>query len=235
MTLTLAYDTPAARDALILRYLPLAQAAAARRHRPVSGLSAEDLEQEATAALVEAVDAYDVGSGISLATFAEGRIRNALNRSIDRASPCPMSRKLERAARKCRAAKSALMADGVIRPTLAEIAERAGLDVATARKSLRMIPMPPDWLETMGLLPPGADSRSDLARVVAGGLALCTELGRQLLELMGEYDLTVGQAAYRLGVPYRQAVAEHRRACATLAAHARAEGFDESRYAAAIA
>lgn len=226
-------DTASDREALIVRYLPLARSEAARRRRP--GVEMDDLEQEATAALVEAADAYDLASGVSFGTFARGRISNALNRALDNLAAYRMPRSLERAARKCRAAKSALMADGNVRPTLAEIADRAGLDEEVALESLRTAPMPAGWLDTVGLLPPGADSRAELAEVVEGGLSQCTELGRRLLELCGEHDLTVGQAARRLGVPRRQAEAEHRRACAILAAHARAEGYDESRYAAAIA
>ena len=228
-----APENPDARESLIVRYLPLARAEAAR-HRG-RGVAHDDLHAEAALALVEAVEAYDPACGLSLAVHARGVIRHALNRAVDRASAYRMPRSLERAARKCRAAKSALMADGICRPTLAEIAERAGLDEETALESLRTAPMPAGWLETVGCLPPSADRRADLARVVGDGLALCSDLGRRLLELCGEYDLTVGQAAYRLGVPYREAVAEHRRACLTLADHARAEGYDESRYAAAIA
>lgn len=221
------------REAMILRYLPLSRAEASRHRR--RGVSTEDLEAEAAVALCEAVDAYDVACGLSLAVFARRRIRNALNRQVDHAPAYRMPRELERAARKCRAAKSALMADGNHRPTVREIADRAGLDVELALESLRTAPMPAGWIDQVGIRPVGAEDHAELLAVVEDGLALCPALGRRILELMGECDLTVGQAAYRLGVPYRAALAAYRAAEKALADHVRGRGYDESRYAAAIA
>lgn len=231
----IAPRSQAERERLIVKLMPQAKALA--REFRGRGLDDGDLEGEAYAAAVEAVDGYDVEAhpDASLANFAGRRIRWRLKAALEKASVYRMPRSLERAAAKCRAAKSALMADGNVRPTLTEIAERAGLDEETALETLRTTALPADWIDQVGLLPAAADSRAELAEVVEGGLALCSELGRRLLELCGEYDLTVGQAARRLGIPLRQARSEHRLACATLAAHARGCGFDESRYAAAIA
>ena len=69
---------PAARDALIGRYLPLARSLARRYARGAEPV--EDLEQVAALALISAIDMFEAELGVAFSSYAVPTIAAALKR-----------------------------------------------------------------------------------------------------------------------------------------------------------
>jgi RNA polymerase sigma factor for flagellar operon FliA len=69
----------AARDRLILHYLPLVRLVARRTLAGLPrGVDVEDLVSDGTFGLVDAIDRFEPGRGLAFSTFAVGRIRGAM-------------------------------------------------------------------------------------------------------------------------------------------------------------
>ncbi len=133
--------TGAARNALIAEFLPLARSLA--RWAKKLGGDTDNLEGEAFLGLVEAAEAYDPTRG-GFKSYATNRIRARIQRAVEKAPIFRMTIELEGAARRARAAQAALLAAGIQRPSDAQIAEQAGLDVEVCREVLGCVPLPLD-------------------------------------------------------------------------------------------
>src|SRR5688500_4346993 len=70
--------SPAAREARVRRYLPLAHHTARRFHRHRDGL--EDLHQVASYALLKAIDGFDPSRGLAFTSYAIPTISGELKR-----------------------------------------------------------------------------------------------------------------------------------------------------------
>ena len=118
----------AARDALIQRFLPLARSLARRYLRSVEPL--DDLEQVASLALIKAIDAFDVERGSAFSSYAVPCITGALKRHFrDACWAVRPPRELQELAMAVTRINDELGAATGTPPTVAQIAEHAGVDV----------------------------------------------------------------------------------------------------------
>jgi RNA polymerase sigma-B factor len=118
----------AARDALIQRYLPLARSLARRYARGAEPL--DDLEQVASLALIKAIDAFDAERGTAFSTYAVPSIAGALKRHFrDACWAVRPPRALQELAMEVTRLNDELSAATGAPPTVAQIAEHAGVDV----------------------------------------------------------------------------------------------------------
>ncbi len=223
------------RDDLIVRHMAWARNQAGRyRGR---GVSDEDLEAEAYLGLCDAALDYDPERfpDVSFASYAIKRVKRHLAEAIERASVLRMSRRLERAAAKCRQAEAALFAAGDARPTPEAIAAWTGLDAETVREALSISPSATS-IESFGVMPSIVDPDQErLLATVEEVLDRCTELGRQVLTLCRVEELSIHQAARRLGRPLGEVRRAHDAACVTVADEMRRRGWTEQSWYAAIA
>ena len=131
----------AARDALIQRFLPLARSLARRYARAAEPL--EDLEQVASLALIKAIDAYDVERGTAFSSYAVPCIAGALKRHFrDACWAVRPPRELQELAMQVTRINDELSAATGTPPTVAQIAEHAGVDVEAileAREAARAL------------------------------------------------------------------------------------------------
>ena len=117
-----------ARDALIERFLPLARSLARRYSRGAEPL--EDLEQVASLALIKAVDGFDVERGTAFSSYAVPSIVGAIKRHYrDRVWSVRPPRDLQELALRVMRLNDELTAATGTPPTVAQIAEHAGVDV----------------------------------------------------------------------------------------------------------
>jgi len=118
----------AARDALIQRFLPLARSLARRYARGVEPL--DDLEQVASLALIKAIDGFDIERGTAFSSYAVPCIAGALKRHFrDSCWSVRPPRELQELAMQVTRINDELSAATGTPPTVAEIAEQAGVDV----------------------------------------------------------------------------------------------------------
>jgi RNA polymerase sigma-B factor len=117
-----------ARDALIERFLPLARSLARRYARGSEPL--EDLEQVASLALIKAVDGFDVERGTAFSSYAVPSVVGAIKRHYrDRVWSVRPPRDLQELALRVARLNDELTAANGAPPTVALIAEHAGVDV----------------------------------------------------------------------------------------------------------
>jgi RNA polymerase sigma-B factor len=119
-------DDPAARDALVVVYRPLAESLA-RRYRG-HGEPLEDLVQVALLGLLNAVDRFDPAKGFPFQAFAVPTILGELKRHFrDRVWTVRVPRSLQENALTVRDVASALSQELGRPPSIDELAERTGL------------------------------------------------------------------------------------------------------------
>jgi RNA polymerase sigma-B factor len=116
------------RDELVARYKGLAHSIARRRcHRKSEQ---EDVDQVAMMALVKAADRFDVERNVSFTTFAWSTIEGEVKRYFrDHSSPIHVTRSLRECGLRVSAVADDLTNSLGRTPTMAEIAESAGLSV----------------------------------------------------------------------------------------------------------
>jgi RNA polymerase sigma-B factor len=128
---------PAARDALIERYLPLAHSLARRYMRGAEPV--EDLEQVAALALIRAIDMFDAELGIAFSSYAVPSIAGALKRHYrDVGWTVRPPRRLQQLALDIRQAHDDLRGANGTEPTAGDIAAYVGAsveDVLEAREA----------------------------------------------------------------------------------------------------
>ena len=126
----------AARDALIQRFLPLARSLARRYVRSAEPL--DDLEQVASLALIKAIDAFDVERGSAFSSYAVPCIAGALKRHFrDACWAVRPPRQLQELAMEVTRINDEISAATGTPPTVAQIAEHAGLDVEAIVEAAR--------------------------------------------------------------------------------------------------
>jgi len=124
---------PGARARLVQCYLPLVRAVASR-YRDY-GLPLDDLVQEGSIGLLEAIDHYDAGRGASFEAYARFRVRRAIRNALtDQARVIRLPKQVVERRRVLDRAEAALLAGGVP-PTPANLADTTGLSVAAVREA----------------------------------------------------------------------------------------------------
>jgi RNA polymerase sigma-B factor len=115
---------PADREALVQRYLPLAQRLVSRYR---AGSERDDLMQVAAIGLIKAVDRYDPARGIAFSSLAVPTILGELKRYFrDHGWAVRVPRHVQELGQRARAATQELSARLGRAPTAAEVAERCG-------------------------------------------------------------------------------------------------------------
>lgn len=171
-------DTRCPRDQLIASHLALAENISARFRD--SRIDPDDMRGEAQLALVRAATEYTPGAGVPFDRYARILITWHLCRVCEATSAGSLGgipRSLLRAAKSLRKAREGLLVAGEPRPTLAEIAEAAGLpwETALAAASLPSIAL---GLSIDHDRPPREDPRAD---DLWEALDRCTDLEQHMM------------------------------------------------------
>jgi len=204
---------PAAREALIRRYLPLARHTARRVHR--SSDSLDDLYQVASYALVKAVDAFDPERGLAFTSYAVPTMTGELKRyARDTGWGLHVARGLQERVLDVERTINDLTGRLGRSPSTAEIAAELDLtaeDVVEALEagSSHMLesldtPLGTDAeattrIETIGATDPHFGLVED-AHTVGGPLRQLPERERTLLALRFGEELPQSEIARRLGI-----------------------------------
>ena len=202
-----------ARDALVERFLPLARSLARRYARGAEPL--EDLEQVASLALIKAVDGFDAERGTAFSSYAVPSIVGAIKRHYrDRVWSVRPPRDLQELALRVARLNDELTASTGAPPTVALIAEHAGVDVEAvveardAHRALRADSLDQprrggeeddgSLIETIGT--PDAEIRRAFDRVALGTLLDTLDAReRRVVQLYYRHELTQAEIGERLG------------------------------------
>lgn len=123
----------AARQELILRYLPLVDVLAKRLAR-IAGASFEDLRQDGAIGLIKATTRFDHTRGAPFRVFAKQYIRGAMFDSSDLTRD--VTRRQEENYRKFRQAQDELTQTLRRNPAIEEVAQKTGLTVEQIRTAI---------------------------------------------------------------------------------------------------
>lgn len=229
----------AAREALVVHYLPLARKLARRYSR--SSESYEDLVQVASLALMKGIDRFDVGRGMDFSAFAIPTILGELKRYFrDSTWAVHVPRSAQERAHAIDTACT-LLADQVGRaPAVDEIAAHLGVTdeevidglcaaEAYAAQSLDAPLRSPegDGDFTVGDSLGGEDERYELiddTLAVADAMRSLTSEQRLILHLRFVKEMTQSEIAARFGVSQMKISRVLRRSLAQLRERAEAEG-----------
>jgi RNA polymerase sigma-B factor len=206
-----AERTPATREALVARYLPLAQHLA--RRYPASG-EEDDLTQVASLGLLNAIDRYDPSRGIAFSSFAVPTILGELKRYFrDHGWSVRPPRDVQELAGRLGSAADTLTAQLRRAPTPHELAEACGVSVEEILEALATAtahhPVPLDCPRTGEAVsePDGGLGKEDPA--LAGvenalafesWLAVLPERERLILRLRFEHEWRQWEIGEYLGV-----------------------------------
>jgi RNA polymerase sigma-B factor len=179
-----------ARDALVLRFMPLARSLARRYGR--SSEPFEDLLQVASLGLLKAIDRYDVERGHPFPSFAVPTILGEMRRYFrDSGWAVHVPRGAQERALKVRDAQERLANDRGRAPTVNQLAEYLELGTEEVLDALQAI----QAYETLSLDAPRIGSDGD---VVAYGDSMGREDGRyELVELDATVSAVLGHIAPR--------------------------------------
>lgn len=123
----------AARQELVLRYLPLVDVLAKRLAR-ISGAWWEDLRQDGAIGLIKATTRFDPTRSVPFTVFAKQYIRGAMFDSSDLTRD--IARRQDEIYRKFRQAEDELTQTLRRNPTIEQVAERAGLTIEQIRNAI---------------------------------------------------------------------------------------------------
>jgi RNA polymerase sigma-B factor len=222
---------PAVRDALIERFMPLAQHLA---RRYPGGAERDDLVQVAALALVKAVDRFDPVRGSAFASFATPTILGEIKRHFrDFGWPVRVPRELQELAVKIERASVELTGRLGRSPTPAELADGLGVDVERVLDALacetahRPIALDQPSREGAGDPPPvvaAVEERGyasvENAAEVDSLLGVLSERDRAIVNLRFREELLQREIADLLGISQMQVSRVLARAIATLREHA---------------
>jgi RNA polymerase sigma-B factor len=208
---------PLDRDALVVRFLPLARSIASRYAH--AGEPFDDVFQVACVGLLKAIDRFDVAKDRAFSSFAVPTISGEIKRYFrDRTWSVHVPRDLQDRTLAVERASSELQTERSRAPTVSEIAERLGiedeevLEALHARRARRSdsldAPLRLDDEDTtvgnvVAVREPGFDAaerRADLD----GQLRVLTSRERLVLRLRFEHDLTQCEIGERIGVSQMQ-------------------------------
>jgi RNA polymerase sigma-B factor len=230
---------PAARDALVHRFLPLARSLARRYDR--SSEPYEDLVQVASLGLLKALDRFDASRGHAFATFAVPTILGELKRYFrDSGWAVHVPRGPQERALKVEQARQQLTSDRGRPPTVYELAEYlefssedvlAALAAAQAYDALSLdAPRPTpeggdgvSYGEHFGAEEAGY-ALAEANVLLNGAVKHLPERERIVLHLRFAEDLTQTEIAERIGVSQMQVSRLLRRSLEQLRILTRAEG-----------
>ena len=201
--------SPAARDAIVERFLPLARQLA-WRYRNVDDL--EDLEQVAAIGLVKAIERFDPERGLAFSSFAFPTILGELKRHVrDRGWSVRVPRHLQEQSARVDRISRELVATLGRSPTAVELAEGTGstveavmeaLHAATAREAVSL-DRPVGDAEAPGreiAVDEAGFATVEDATVLDGLLRELPVRERQILRLRFREDLTQSQIGEIAGV-----------------------------------
>jgi RNA polymerase sigma-B factor len=203
---------PAARAAVVERFLPLARQLARRYQR--GGEMLDDLNQVASLGLLKAVDRYDPERQTAFSSFAVPTILGELKRHFrDKGWSVRVPRDLQELAVRLEPVSEALSRELGRPPTPAEIAERMGttveqvLEAREAAGAYRAVsldrPREDDEEESAGIVlgieDPGFGVAEDSA-TVERLMRVLTDREREVLRLRFAEDLTQAEIGERVGV-----------------------------------
>jgi RNA polymerase sigma-B factor len=236
--------TPATRDALVARYMPLARQLA---RRYCGAYELDDLEQVAAIGLMKAIGRFDPERGLAFSSFAFPTITGELKRYLrDYGWSVRVPRDLQEVSVHVDRATGELATALGRAPTVAELAERVGSTIeqvlearqmSTARRadSLDQPRTRGDEPDAAGIevaiLDAGFDAAEDAA-VLAGLLGRLSDRERLVLRLRFGEDLTQSEIGHVVGVSQMQVSRLLRRAIAHLQDAARAQQTDSTARAA---
>ncbi|MBE2320347.1 SigB/SigF/SigG family RNA polymerase sigma factor [Solirubrobacter sp. CPCC 204708] len=202
-------NTPAARAAVVERFMPLARQIARRYSR---GLDLEDFEQIAAVGLVKAIDRFDPERGLAFTSFAVPTIAGEIKRYLrDHAWSVRVPRDLQETYIRLDRATADLTPELGRAPTAAELAERVGSTVelvlearqaVTARRAVSL-DQPTPGEETIGTLVGTEEAGFEAAERSALLDALLRDLTdreRRILHLRFAEDLTQTEIGERVGL-----------------------------------
>jgi RNA polymerase sigma-B factor len=226
---------PAAREALVERFLPLARQLARRYQRGSEPL--DDLVQVASLGLLKAIDRFEPGRETAFSSFAVPTILGELKRHFrDRGWSVRVPRDLQELAARVERVGDQLALELGRAPTLDELAVRLGvtveqvLEAREAAGAYRAVSLdrPRDEedegdgvADHMGVEDPGY-SLAENAATVQRLMEVLSEREREVLRLRFSEDLTQSEIGLRVGVSQmhvsrliRQAVGRLRDAAST--------------------
>lgn len=226
---------PAARDALVERYLPLARRLARRYAQGDEPL--EDLVQVASLGLVKAVDRFDSTRPVAFSSFAVPTILGELKRHFrDRTWSVRVPRDLQELALRADRTAEDLARHLGRRPTVSELAEGVGaseeeiLEALEAAGAYRATSLEApraggkdDDDETVGSAlghDEGGFALAEHRAVLERLLATLDERERMVLRLRFEQDLTQSQIGEAIGVSQMQVSRILRRCLGRMSAEA---------------
>lgn len=202
-----------AREALVIRFLPLARQLARRYHRGSEPL--DDLEQVACLGLLKAIDRFDLDQRRAFTSFAVPTIVGELKRHFrDRTWSVRVPRDLKELARRVRDAEGELEASLARTPTTAEIAAHLELTVeavldaraAAAAHTADSLDRPRFSAEPDGDLEHDVHAHeeqgfgaAEAAATIAPLLRELDDREREILRLYFDEDLTQAEIGRRIG------------------------------------
>jgi RNA polymerase sigma-B factor len=202
-----------AREQLIARHLPLVRSLA--RRYAGRGEPLDDIEQVGAIGLIKAIDRFDLGRDVSLATYATPNVVGEIKRHFrDKGWAIRVPRSLQELNAKISGAIDELAAQLGRSPSVGEIAESLGttneevleaLEVGSAYTTLSLDAGPgggdddSDPMETIGGEDAGFDRSEDRA-TLGPALAQLPAREREIMRMRFEEGLPQTQIAERVGL-----------------------------------
>jgi RNA polymerase sigma-B factor len=235
------HGDPAARDALVERFLPLARQLARRYQH--GGEQLDDLVQVASLGLLKAIDRFDPARETAFSSFAVPTILGELKRHFrDKGWSVRVPRDLQELSVRVDRVTDELARELGRAPSVAEIGERIGttaeqvLEAREASAAYRAVSLDRSrdedeegeggLADSVGVEDPGYTVAEDAA-TVERLMRVLSDREREVLRLRFVEDLTQSEIGVRVGVSQmhvsrliRQAVAELREAAEQDATHA---------------
>jgi RNA polymerase sigma-B factor len=235
----LATRDPAARDALIERFLPLARQLARRYQHAEEPL--DDLIQVASLGLVKAIDRFDADREVAFSSYAVPTILGEIKRHFrDRTWSVRVPRDLQELSLKVDRTVVAMAKELQRSPTVHELAEKLG---TTEEQILEAMEASGAYRATSLSVPRGGEDQNDTLADVVGTeehgytvaedratldrlLQTVTPREREVLRLRFEEDLTQAEIGERIGVSQMQVSRLIRQSVARLRAAAQTDETD---------
>jgi RNA polymerase sigma-B factor len=231
---------PAARDALIERFLPLARQLARRYQRAEEPL--DDLIQVASLGLVKAIDRFDADRQVAFSSYAVPTILGEIKRHFrDRTWSVRVPRDLQELSLKVDRTVVAMAKELQRSPTVTELAEKLE---ATEEQILEAMEASGAYRATSLSAPRGGEDQGETLADTVGTeehgydvaenratldrlLQTVTPREREVLRLRFEEDLTQAEIGERIGVSQMQVSRLIRQSVARLRAAARSDEPDD--------